>query len=56
MAYVPILVAPFMSNNTIGFILSMLTALIIAFLLTMAANRIYRGAQHSKNKVEAHNI
>lgn len=56
MAYVPILVAPFMSNNTIGFILSMLTALIIAFLLTMAANRIYRGAQDSKNKVEAHNI
>jgi len=56
MAYVPIMVAPFMSNNTVGFILSMFTALTIALLLTVTANRIYKGAQHRKNKMEAHNL
>ena len=39
-AYVPSLVAPMMSNNVFGFILSMLVAFSSAFLMTIFANKL----------------
>jgi len=51
MGYVPILVAPFMSNNPTGFILSMLTAFVIAFVLTAMANRLHKN-KSTENKAE----
>lgn len=41
-AYVPSLVAPSLSNNPTGFIISMLIAMGCAFVFTMFANRIYQ--------------
>jgi len=46
-AYVPSVVAPALSNHPLGFALSMLIALGVAFVLTMFANRI-----HLKKEVE----
>lgn len=56
MGYVPIMVAPFISNNPVGFILSMLTALIIAFVITVMANRFHKGVIDNKIKEEVHNL
>jgi phosphotransferase system glucose/maltose/N-acetylglucosamine-specific IIC component len=39
-AYVPSVVAPTVSNSPWGFVLSMLVALVAAFLFTTAANRL----------------
>lgn len=39
-AYVPSIVAPIMSNNIVGFILSMLVAAISAFLITSFSNKL----------------
>lgn len=39
-AYVPSFTAPFLSNNTAGFAISMAVALISSFLITAAANKI----------------
>ncbi|MBE3519930.1 MAG: PTS sugar transporter [Firmicutes bacterium] len=46
-AYVPSIVAPAMSNNPIGFLVSMLVAMGSAFLLTLAANKRARMRQRS---------
>lgn len=41
-AYVPSVVAPALSNNPIGFVISMLAALILSFAFTIFANKIHR--------------
>lgn len=41
-AYVPSVVAPTLSNNPWGFVLSMAIALVSAFLITTLANRLPR--------------
>lgn len=38
-AYVPSFMGPLLSNNMVGFIISMATALILAFLITVVANK-----------------
>ena len=39
-AYVPSILAPSLSNHPIGFLVSMLIAMISAFLITIIANKI----------------
>lgn len=41
-AYVPSVTAPALSNNPMGFLISMLVGLVSAFLITLVANKIYR--------------
>lgn len=41
-AYVPSFTAPFLSNNTAGFAISMAVALISSFLITAAANKLHK--------------
>ncbi|HLR60662.1 MAG TPA: hypothetical protein VK094_09350 [Pseudogracilibacillus sp.] len=40
--YVPTLVQPFLSNNIIGFIISMIVGLIAAFIITVTANKMIK--------------
>ena len=53
MGYVPMFVAPFISNNPLGFILSMLTALAVVFVFTIIANKLYKKSVSKKSKMEA---
>ena len=39
-AYVPSFTAPFLSNNITGFIIAMVVPLVVAFLITLAANKL----------------
>lgn len=41
-AYVPSVVAPYLSDNPLGFVISMLAALLIAFVVTLVANKTVR--------------
>ena len=47
-AYVPSITAPALSNNPLGFFISMMVGLVSAFLITVFANKIHK----SKNKLE----
>lgn len=51
MGYVPLFVAPFISNNPLGYILSMLTTLILAFTITVIANRLHKN-KNTKTEME----
>ncbi|NPV43394.1 MAG: PTS sugar transporter [Firmicutes bacterium] len=48
-AYVPSVVAPSLSNNPAGFIISMLVAIGCAFVFTLTANRIYKAKNKESN-------
>lgn len=48
-AYVPSVLAPSLSNNSTGFIISMLIAMGCAFVFTLAANRIYKTKNQETN-------
>jgi len=54
-AYVPSILAPSLSNNPIGFLISMLVALVSAFLITFAANKISRVKDSKKDETIALN-
>lgn len=49
--YVPLFVAPFVSNNPTGYLISMITAFAIAFIVTAIANRIHSNKKQT-NKME----
>lgn len=50
-AYVPAIFAPSLSNNPIGFLISMLTAAGFAFLFTFIANKIYRAKKFKEKQI-----
>lgn len=55
-AYVPSFAAPALSNNAVGFVVSMLVAMVSAFLFTAFANKIYkRSNENVKNREESTN-
>ncbi|MFB9163800.1 MULTISPECIES: hypothetical protein [Arthrobacter] len=47
-AYLLAIVAPFISTNTVGMILAMVTALLLAFGLTLVANLAFLRAERKK--------
>lgn len=49
-AYVPSFMGPLLSNNMVGFIISMATALILAFLITVVANKSVKKNQLDKQE------
>jgi fructose-specific phosphotransferase system IIC component len=48
-AYVPSVVAPTLSNHPIGFVISMVTAMVCAFLITLMANKINKTKDLKQN-------